>query len=96
MSSWWGNSANGKGQVYRYLLLAGDKVEGSSARVLGGYKFLWKGCAEGVAEVGVLVAEKWVNSVMEVKRVSESMMVWMMVWIRVGKRILNLVSVYVP
>src|SRR5437867_1166321 len=34
------------------------------------YKFFWKGCKEGSAGVGMLVAEKWVENVLEVKKLS--------------------------
>ena len=47
----------------------------NSVRVLGEegsrYKLLWVGCEEGVAGVGVLVAERWVDSVVQVKWVSK-------------------------
>ena len=55
----------------------------------GAYKFFWKGCKEGTAGVGMMVAEKWVKNVLEVKRVNERIMV---VRVRVGKVILNLLS----
>ena len=67
--------------------------KGESARTIGGYKFYWKGCKVGVAGVGIMVASKWVDSVIEVRRVSERMMV---VRLRVGKSIWNVVSVYAP
>ena len=38
------------------------------------YKFLWAGCEEGLAGVGILVAEKWIEKVIEVKRISERIM----------------------
>ena len=45
--------------------------KGGSARTLGKegqrYKLFWQGCGEGVAGVGILVKEKWVESVIEVK-----------------------------
>ena len=70
---------------------------GGSARTMGGtdarYKLFWSGCDSGTAGVGVLVAEKWVDSVVEVRRVSERLMV---VRVAVGKTILNVVSVYAP
>ena len=82
-----------KGRRLDFCCLQETRWKGGSARVLGGYKFFWKGCSEGVSGVGVLVAEKWVESVIEVKRVSERMM---LLRVRVGKRILNLISVYAP
>ena len=43
--------------------------------------------------VAVLIASKWQEELTEVKRVSK---IIMLVWIRVGKRVLCLVSVYAP
>ena len=38
-------------------------------------KLFLVGCEDGVAGVGVLVAERWIDSVVQVKRVSERSMV---------------------
>ena len=43
---------------------------GGNARTMGRFKFFWMGCDEGTAEVGFLVAERWVQKVLEVKRVT--------------------------
>lgn len=43
--------------------------------------------------VGVLVAERWVDKVMEVKRISDRIIV---VRVMVGRLVLNVVSVYAP
>jgi hypothetical protein len=71
--------------------------KGGSARNIGWddgwYKFFWVGCEEGVAGVGVLVAERWIDSVVEVKRVSERVIV---LRLAIGKSVLNVVSVYAP
>ena len=45
------------------------------ARVFGDYKLFWVGSRKGQAGVGVVVAERWVNEVVEVKRICERMMV---------------------
>lgn len=70
---------------------------GGSARMLGAdrarYKVFWKGCDSGLAGVGVMVAEKWIEHVVEVKRVNERLM---LLRLAVGKRILNIISVYAP
>ena len=50
-------------------------------------------CEEGTARVGFLVAERWVQKVLEVKRVSARLMLLRVI---VGKSVLNLVSVYAP
>jgi hypothetical protein len=67
--------------------------KGGSARMLGGYKFYWVGGKDGLHGVGLMVAREWVDRVIEVKRVSERMMVLRM---SVGKVVLNVVSVYAP
>jgi len=68
---------------------------GGSARTMGcaggRYKFRWAGCAEGVAGVGFLVAEKWIDNVIGTKRVSERMMV---LRLRFVKAVLNIISVF--
>ena len=76
-----------------FCCLQETRWKGGSARTLGNYKFLWCGCEEGVAGVGFLVANRWVDKVIEVNRVSERIMV---LRVRVGKAVLNLVSVYAP
>ena len=47
--------------------------KGGSAKTIGYddclYKFFWVGCEEGVSGVGILVAEKWINHVVEIRRV---------------------------
>ena len=53
----------------------------------------WIGCEEGVSGVGVLVAGRWVGSVVEVRRVRDNVMVLRLV---IGKSVLNVVSLYPP
>ena len=75
--------------------------KGGSARTMGAegarYKLFWCGSDSGLepgsAGVGVMVAEKWIEHVIEVKRVSERLLLLRM---SVGKVILNVVSVYAP
>ena len=71
--------------------------KGGSARMLGGegfrYKFYWMGCEEGVSGVGVLVAERWIENVIEVRRVNERIIV---VRLMIANGIVNLISVYAP
>ena len=55
------------------------------------YKFLWKGCKEGSAGVGVLVAKKWVENVIEVKKLSE---IILLIRVDIGMKILNVISGY--
>jgi exonuclease III len=47
-----------------------SRWKGGSAGTIGyddgWYKFFWVGCEKGVAGVGVLVAAKWINGVVEV------------------------------
>jgi hypothetical protein len=69
------------------------KWKGKGARVVGSCKLFWTGCEDGTSGVGVLVAAEWIDKVIEVKRISERMMVLRVI---VGKSVLNLVSVYAP
>ena len=54
------------------------------------YKFFYQGGKKKAAGVGVLVAEKWIDKVIEVKRVSERILV---LRVAVGKSVLWLVCV---
>src|SRR5271157_5364162 len=80
-----------------FCCLQETRWKGGSARSLGKegamYKFLWAGCEEGLAGVGILVAEKWIEKVIEVKRISERIVV---LRVTVSKSVLNIVSVYAP
>ena len=67
--------------------------KGEGARKLGEYKFLWMGCSKGIHGVGLLVADRWIEKVLEVRRVSERLMV---VRVIVGRTVLNLISAYAP
>ena len=51
------------------------------------------GNSKGTAGVGVFVAEKWIEKVFEVKRVSDRII---LVKIIVGQRVLCFLSVYAP
>ena len=70
---------------------------GEQARKIGGegmiYKFYWKGCEQGVSGVGVMVAERWIDKVIEVRRFSARIMLLRVI---VGKSVLCLVTVYAP
>ena len=57
------------------------------------YKFFWQGCTKGTAGVGVFIAERWIDSVVNVVRVNERIMYVKLV---IGKQILNIVSAYAP
>ena len=68
-------------------------MERGGSKDVGEYKVFWKGCADGVAGVGVLVAKRWIEKVISVNRVSERLLV---LQTRVGRTVLNLVIVYAP
>lgn len=80
-----------------FCCLQETRWRGGSTRTLGvdgaRYKVFWMGCERGLAGVGVMVAEKWIEHVVEVKRVSERLL---LLRVAVGKIILNIVSVYAP
>ena len=71
--------------------------KGESARILGAngrrYKFFWQGCNKGTPGVGVFIAERWIDSVVNVVRVNERIMYVKLV---IGKQIVNIVSAYAP
>ena len=64
-----------------------------SARWMGEYKFFWAVYNEWTAGVRVLVAKRWVESVIEVKRVNERLIV---VKVAIKKSTVNVISVYAP
>ena len=53
-------------------------------------KFFWQGCNKGAASVGVLIAERWIDSVVNVVRVNERIMYVKLV---IGTKIVNIVSI---
>ncbi|XP_065315777.1 uncharacterized protein LOC135924611 [Gordionus sp. m RMFG-2023] len=57
------------------------------------YKFFWQGGNDGKAGVGVLVAEKLVDKVVEVRRLDNQIMVIKMI---IGRKLYNMISAYVP
>ena len=71
--------------------------KGGSNRIVKGksgvYKFLWHGCPAGIYGVGVMVSEKFVGKIAEVKRMSGRLMVVKLV---VGERLMSLISCYAP
>ena len=49
--------------------------KGEGTRRMGEYKFFWMGCERGIHGVGLLVAERWIEKVLDVEHVSERLMV---------------------
>ena len=60
---------------------------------MGAYKLFWMGCEKRIHGVRMLVADRWIEKVLDVKRVSERLMVMRVI---VGRSVLNLISVYAP
>ena len=78
---WWGEAVSGghgRKEGTGFLLCARNKMKMESARILEGgdkrYKFIWKGCKQGTSGVGILVAEKWIEKVAQIKKISERLM----------------------
>ena len=69
--------------------------KGGNARMLDAigrrYKLFWQGCNKGTA--GVFIAERWIDSVVDVVRVNERIMYVKLV---IGKQLGNIVSSYAP
>ena len=57
------------------------------------YKLFSMGCEKGIHGVGILVTDKWIEKALDVKRVSERLM---LVRVIVGRSVLNVISVYAP
>ena len=70
---------------------------GTSARTITGkasqYKLLWVGNNSGYGGVGIFLAQKWVEKVIEVKRVSDRLM---MIKLLVDKRTVAIMSTCAP
>ena len=76
-----------------FCCLQETRWRGEGARKMGAYKLFWMVCEKGIHGVGMLVANRWIEKVLDVKRVSERLMV---VRVIVGRSVLNLISVYAP
>src|SRR5258706_14978800 len=76
-----------------FCCLQETRWRGGSAKTYGKYKFFWKGGEDGLAGVGVLVQEKWVENVIGVQRINERILV---LRVRIGGVVVNVVSVYAP
>ena len=69
---------------------------GHSRTVMGKdshYKFFWQGDREGRAGVGIAIAEKWVDKVVRVDRVSDRIIALELL---IGKTVTTFISVYAP
>ena len=71
--------------------------KGESARMLGAigrrHKFFWQLCNKGTDDVGVFIAERWIDSVVNVVIINERIMYVKLV---IGKQIGTIVATYVP
>ena len=71
--------------------------KGEGARLLGGegmrYKLFWKGSERGVGGVGIFAAEQYIDKVVEVRRVSDRVII---LKVLLGKTVLNVISAYAP
>ena len=76
-----------------FCCLQETRWRGEGARRMGAYKLFWRGGEKGIHGVGMLVADEWIEKVLDLKRVSERVMV---VRVIVGRSVLNLISVYAP
>jgi len=78
-------------------LFAGDKMEGgwckSDRSGREEIQFFWQGGEKKSLGVGILVAKRWIEKVIEVRRFSERVM---LVRVLVGKQVINILSAYAP
>ena len=78
----------------KYTVPKGNKVEKGKARNIGGgCKLLYNGAHERRNEIGIVVREELVESVLKVKRVSDRLMAMKL---KLKRSILNIVSMYAP
>ena len=70
-----------------FCCLQETRWRGEGTRKMGAYKLFWMGCEKGIHGVGMLVADRWIEKVLDVNRVSERLMVVRMI---VGRSVLNL------
>ncbi|RUS72507.1 hypothetical protein EGW08_019735 [Elysia chlorotica] len=74
------------------------RYRGGGCRTIKGkntrYKLYWSGNDKGTAGVGVLVAEKWIEKVFEVQRISSDRII--LVKLIVGRCVCTILSVYAP
>ena len=72
-------------------------LDASQNRMIKGkdscYKFYWAGNQEGTGGVGIILAERWVEKVFEVQRVSDRILLLKLV---IGKAVYSFLSVYAP
>jgi len=70
---------------------------GAGVRVMGkgtsGYKFLWQGCKDGNAGVGLHISERWIDRIIDVKRVNERIMC---LKVLISDKLVTCVCAYVP
>ena len=69
---------------------------GHARRVMGKdsyYKFFWQGDSLGIAGVGIVLADKWVDKVVRVDRVSDRIITLELL---IGKTVTTFISVYAP
>jgi len=80
-----------------FCCLQETRWTGETARTIGSegklFKVYYKGCKKGTAGVGIMVAERWINKAIEVKRFTERIM---LLRVLIGKTVVCLVSVYAP
>ena len=72
-------------------------TEANQARVIAGkdskYKLYWSSCQRGTGGVGILLAEKWIDKVLAVKRFSDRIMLLRLI---IGGVIFSFFSLYAP
>ena len=75
---------------------AGSTLASQSRQIQGKnstYKFFWCGNSSGLGGAGVLIAEKWVDKVVGVERISDRII---LIRVRLGKATFTFISVYAP
>jgi len=57
------------------------------------YKFFWQSCKDGNAGVGLLISERWIDRIIDVKRVNERIMC---LKVLIGDKLVTCICAYAP
>jgi len=57
------------------------------------YKFFWQGCKDGNAGVGLLISDRWIDRIIDVKRVNECIMC---LKVLIGDQLVTCICAYAP
>jgi len=66
---------------------------GAVGKGMSRYKFFWQGCKDGTAGVGLLISDRWINRIIDVKRMNERIMC---LKVLIGDKLVTCICTYAP